>query len=214
MATEGSLPWATLLRGADGLHCRQGSPAGETRVKDAAQARAGWLGRSRRSLMDASRPPRQTGSAGWIGRRLRDWVIRFNDQGPRRFDQHSVARPAAQLNTMPPGVSRASIVEEVRSRPIHGVVRWRACDLIMRLVRGVQALCVRRPTIYRALKDLGFSHVSARPKAYKHGTREAMEAFKKTFPHGCGGNPREARAAHTGRECGFQDEMRVGRKTS
>ena len=33
-------------------------------------------------------------------------------------------------------------------------------------------------TIYRALKDLGFSHVSARPKAYKQDP-DAMEAFKK-----------------------------------
>jgi hypothetical protein len=31
------------------------------------------------------------------------------------------------------------------------------------------------------LKELGFSHVSARPKAYKQDS-EAMEAFKKTFP--------------------------------
>jgi hypothetical protein len=33
-------------------------------------------------------------------------------------------------------------------------------------------------TIYRALKDLGFSHVSARPKAYKQDP-DAVEAFKK-----------------------------------
>jgi hypothetical protein len=35
--------------------------------------------------------------------------------------------------------------------------------------------------IYRALKDLGFSHVSARPKAYKQNA-EAMDALKKTSP--------------------------------
>ena len=33
-------------------------------------------------------------------------------------------------------------------------------------------------TIYRALRDLGFSHLSARPKAYKQDP-DAMEAFKK-----------------------------------
>jgi transposase len=42
-------------------------------------------------------------------------------------------------------------------------------------------LSVSDDTIYRALKDLGFSHVSARPKAYKQDT-EAMDAFKKTSP--------------------------------
>jgi transposase len=42
-------------------------------------------------------------------------------------------------------------------------------------------LSVSDDTIYRALKDLGFSHVSARPRAYKQDP-EAIEAFKKTFP--------------------------------
>jgi hypothetical protein len=39
-------------------------------------------------------------------------------------------------------------------------------------------LSVSDDTIYRALKKLGFSHMSARPKAYKQNA-EAMEAFKK-----------------------------------
>ena len=42
-------------------------------------------------------------------------------------------------------------------------------------------ISVSDDTVYRALKELGFSHVSARPKAYKQDP-EAMEAFKKTFP--------------------------------
>jgi transposase len=41
-------------------------------------------------------------------------------------------------------------------------VRWRACDLIMRLYEEF-GLSVSDDTIYRALKKLGFSHVSARP---------------------------------------------------
>ena len=63
---------------------------------------------------------------------------------------------------------------------MHGVVRWRACDLIMRLHEEF-GLSVPDDTIYRALKDLGFTHVSARPKAYKQDP-DAMEAFKKTLP--------------------------------
>jgi hypothetical protein len=39
-------------------------------------------------------------------------------------------------------------------------------------------ISVSDDTIYRALKDLGFSHVSARPKAYRQDP-DAMEAFKK-----------------------------------
>ena len=56
-------------------------------------------------------------------------------------------------------------------------MRWRACDLIMRLHQEF-GISVSDDTVYRALKDLGFSHVSARPRAYKQNA-EAMEAFKK-----------------------------------
>jgi hypothetical protein len=78
---------------------------------------------------------------------------------------------------------------------IHGVVRWRACDLIMRLYEEF-GLSVSDDTIYRALKKLSFSHVSAWPKAYKQNA-EAMDALKK-LRRTCGGNPREARTRHTG----------------
>ena len=60
---------------------------------------------------------------------------------------------------------------------IDGVVRWRACDLLRRLHEAF-GLSVSDDTVYRALRELGFSHVSARPKAYKQDP-EAMEAFKK-----------------------------------
>jgi transposase len=70
-------------------------------------------------------------------------------------------------------------------------VRWRACDLIMRLYEEF-ALSVSDDTIYRAMKELGFSHVSARPKAYKQDA-EAMDAFKKTFLRA---SPKSARSSH------------------
>src|SRR5262252_8836845 len=71
-------------------------------------------------------------------------------------------------------------VDEGPIPAIHGVVRWRACDLIMRLYEEF-GLSVSDDTSYRALKNLGFSHVSARPKAYKQNA-EAVDAFKKTSP--------------------------------
>ena len=42
-------------------------------------------------------------------------------------------------------------------------------------------IAISDSTVYRLLKDLGFSHVSARPKAYKQN-EEVLEAFKKTSP--------------------------------
>ena len=46
----------------------------------------------------------------------------------------------------------ARLVEEGPIPAVHGVVRWRACDLIMRLYEEF-ALSVSDDTIYRALRD-------------------------------------------------------------
>jgi transposase len=162
------------------------------RAKDAAQARrllaiaAVLDGSSRTEAAEIGGMDRQT---------LRDWVVRFNEQGPEGL-----------VNIPSPGVPPkldaahraflARIVEEGPIPAVHGVVRWRACDLIMRLHEEF-GLSVSDDTIYRALKDLGFSHVSARPKAYKQDP-EAVEAFKK-LRRTRGGSPLEARAGYLGR---------------
>ena len=110
---------------------------------------------------------------------LRDWVIRFNEQGPDGLI--NIPSPG-----VPPKLGKkhraflARLVEEGPPPAEHGVVRWRACDLIMRLHEEF-GISVSDDTIYRALKDMGFSHVSARPKAYKQDP-DAMDAFKKTLP--------------------------------
>jgi transposase len=83
----------------------------------------------------------------------------------------------------------ARIVEEGPIAAIHGVVRWRACDLIMRLYEEF-GLSVSDDTIYRALKNLGFS-----PKAYNQNA-EAMEAFKKTSPSVWRKSARSSHPAH------------------
>jgi transposase len=160
------------------------------RVKDAAQARrllaiaAVLDGASRTAAARIGGMDRQT---------LRDWVIRFNDQGPDGLINIPSPGLPPKLNTMHRAFL-ARIVEEGPIPAIHGVVRWRACDLIMRLYEEFR-LSVSDDTIYRALKDLGFSHVSARPKAYKQDP-EAMDAFKKTFPHGRRKSARSSRRAH------------------
>ena len=110
---------------------------------------------------------------------LRDWVIRFNDQGPGGLINKSSPGAPGKLSKEHKAFL-ARLVEEGPIPAVHGVVRWRACDLIMRLHEEF-GISVSDDTVYRALKELGFSHVSARPKAYKRDP-EAMEAFKKTFP--------------------------------
>lgn len=146
------------------------------RAKDAGQARrllaiaAVLDGASREDAAQIGGMDRQT---------LRDWVIRFNDQGLDGLINKAAPGAPGKL-TQEHKAFLARLVEEGPIPAVDGVVRWRACDLIMRLHEEF-GLSVSDDTVYRALKELGFSHVSARPKAYKQDP-EAMEAFKKNFP--------------------------------
>ena len=143
------------------------------RVKDASQARrllaiaAVLDGASREDAAKAGGMDRQT---------LRDWVIRFNAKGPDGLVNIPSPGVPAKLDDRHKAFL-ARIVDEGPIPAVHGVVRWRACDLIMRLHEEF-GLSVSDDTVYRAWKNLGFSHVSARPKAYKQDT-DAVQAFKK-----------------------------------
>jgi len=141
---------------------------------------------------------------------LRDWVIRFNEKGPDGL-----------INIPSPGVPPkldnrhkaflARIVDEGPIPAVHGVVRWRACDLIMRLHEEFR-LSVSDDTVYRALKELGLSHVSARPRAYKQDA-DAMDAFKKTLPYAWRKSARTSRRAHR-QKSGFRTRCASARRTS
>ena len=112
---------------------------------------------------------------------LRDWVIRFNAHGPEGL-----------INIASPGVSSklaaehraflSRVVEEGPIPAVHGVVRWRACDLIA-LLQAEFGISVSDDTIYRTLKDMGFAHMSARPKAYRQDA-QAIVVFKPSFRAG------------------------------
>ena len=103
-------------------------------------------------------------------------MIRFNEQGPEGLINIPSPGAPAKLNAEHKAFL-TRIVDEGPTPAIHGVVRWRACDLIMRMHEEF-GLSVSDDTIYRALNQLGFSHLSARPRAYKQDA-EAIEAFKK-----------------------------------
>jgi transposase len=119
---------------------------------------------------------------GYAPIHARNWQTEPACQRPRRAGRNAAV------------ILLAGIVEEGPIPAIHGVVRWRACDLIMRLHEEF-GISVSDDTIYRALKDLGFSHLSARPKAYKQDP-EAVEAFKKTSLHVWRKSAPSSRQAH------------------
>jgi transposase len=108
---------------------------------------------------------------------LRDWVHRFNTDGPDGLINR--AAPGAVPKLTPAQKTRlAALVEQGPIPAIHDVVRWRACDLVQ-WIYDEFGISVSDSTIYRLLDELGFSHVSARPKAYRQN-EEALSAFKKT----------------------------------
>lgn len=110
---------------------------------------------------------------------IRDWVLRFNAEGP-----------AGLLDRKAPGAARrldeehrralAALVESGPIPAIHGVVRWRRKDLARWLYEEF-GLVVAETTVGRELRAMGFRRLTARPR--HHAQNEfALEAFKKTSP--------------------------------
>jgi putative transposase len=127
------------------------------------------------AVLDGSSREEAARVGGMDRQTLRDWVTRFNEQGPEGLINIPSPGAPAKLKAEHKAFL-ARIVEEGPIPAIHGVVRWRACDLIMRLHEEF-GLSVSDDTIYRALHKLGFSHLSARPRAYKQDP-DAIAAFK------------------------------------
>ena len=145
-------------------------------VKDADQARrllaiaAIYDGMDREEAARIGGMDRQT---------LRDWVHRFNELGPDGL-----------INIKPPGRPSKLSVEQkaelcllVEAGPDpqkDGVARWRCVDLkhVLGERFGVDLSEVRLGGI---LKELGFSHISARP-CHPAQDAQAIAAFKKTSP--------------------------------
>jgi transposase len=161
-----------------------------SRVKNAGQARR-LLAIA--AVLDGSLREDAAKLGGMDRQTLRDWVIRFNEQGPEGLINKTAPGAPGKLCKKHKAFL-ARLVEEGPIPAIHGVVRWRACDLIM-LLHEEFGISVSDDTIYRALKKLGFAHVSARPKAYKQDA-DAVEAFKKNFPPAWRKSARNLRLAH------------------
>jgi transposase len=110
---------------------------------------------------------------------LRDWVHRFNQHGPDGLiDIKPSGRPSKLSDEQKQALKQ--LVEVGPDPEKDGVVRWRCVDLKRVLARrfGVD---LSEVSLGRILKQLGFSHVSARP-LHPIQDPEAIAAFKKTFP--------------------------------
>ena len=107
---------------------------------------------------------------------LRDWVIRFNEDGPQGLKDRWVAKPrrlnAEQMKEL------AEIVETGPDMDVDGVVRWRRIDL-QSVIEDRFGVVYHERTVSKLLTALGFSHISARPRHPGQNTK-VIEAFKKT----------------------------------
>jgi transposase len=123
------------------------------------------------------------GDAALIGgvtlQSVRDWVLRFNAQGPEGLIAIKAPGPQPKLDD----AQRLALKEIVEAGPIpaaHGVVRWRLVDLAQWLYDEF-AISLDETTVGRELKAMGFRKLSARPRHYAQN-EFAVEAFKKTSP--------------------------------
>lgn len=151
----------------------------------AKQSRNGAQARRLLALAEIYDGARRTDAAHIAGVGLqivRDWVIRFNAEGPDGLIDRKASGPPPRLND----AQRAKLRQVVENGPkpyLDGVVRWRLVDLVQ-WVWGEFGVSVSRQTLGRELRAMGFRKLSARPRHYAQDP-DAIEAFKKTSPTWC-----------------------------
>jgi transposase len=111
---------------------------------------------------------------------VRDWVLRFNADGPDGLvDRKAPGQPSLLKDKHRAALAR--IVEDGPTPAIHGVVRWRIVDLCQLLFEEFR-LSVSETTISRELRAMGYRKLSARPR--HHAQRDgAIDEFKNISPH-------------------------------
>ncbi len=150
--------------------------AAARRTKDAAQARrllslAAVHGGATRT--EAAR------IGGVTPQIVRDWVLRFNAEGPDGLVDRKAPGQPSRLND----AHRAALAAVIESGPIpaiHGVVRWRLIDLCQWIWEEFR-VSISKQTLSRELRAMGYRKLSARPRHHAQ-TEGAVERFKKPSP--------------------------------
>lgn len=127
-------------------------------------------------ILDGSSRSEAAKAAGVTLQIVRDWVIRFNADGPDGL----ISRKAPGKVSILSAAQRRALAQQVEAGPIpaaHGVVRWRLIDLAQ-WVWDEFGLSITKQTLSREMRALGFRKLSARPR--HHGQKEdAIADFKK-----------------------------------
>lgn len=110
---------------------------------------------------------------------VRDWVIRFNAQGPDGLKPRKAPGKRSILND----AQRQALAAQVEAGPVpaaHGVVRWRLIDLAQ-WVWDEFGLSISKQSLSREMRRQGFRKLSARPRHNGQKTDD-IAAFKKVSP--------------------------------
>ena len=114
--------------------------------------------------------------AGGVGlQTFRDWVLRFNADGPAGLLDGKAPGQAPRLAQS----QRDELAQLVEAGPIpavHGVVRWRLCDLAQWVMETYRT-SISEQTLSRYLRSMGYRKLSARPRHHAQSV-EAVAAFK------------------------------------
>lgn len=114
---------------------------------------------------------------GGVGLQIvRDWVLRFNAEGPSGLVDRKAPGPAPKLNAG----QRRALAERIEQGPIpaaHGVVRWRLKDLAQWIFEEF-GVSMDESTVGKTVRALGFRKISARPRHHAQDDM-AVEDFKK-----------------------------------
>jgi transposase len=146
------------------------------KTKDSAQARR--LLAIAMALEGASRSEAAE-RAGMDRQTLRDWVHRYNAEGPEGLVSRRGRKRPPTLNAAEMASFRALAVAGP-DPAVHKVVRWRRVDLRDEVARRF-SVEVNERTIGKWLRKLGLTRLQPRP-FHPGKDAEAQEAFKKNSP--------------------------------
>ena len=156
----------------DAERCR----AAARRSKDGAQARRLL---SLAAIYEGASRGEAARLGGVTAQIVRDWVERFNREGPEGL----VDRKAPGKVPLLGPDHLAALARRVDEGPVpaaDGVVRWRIVDLAQWLFEEFR-IAASEDTVSRALRKMGYRKLSARPRHHAQNLR-AAEDFKKASP--------------------------------
>ena len=107
---------------------------------------------------------------------LRDWVHRFNAEGPEGLYSKPGLGPSCRLSEAQQQ-ELAALIEAGPDLAKHGVVRFRLCDLCA-LVEERFGVTYGEQGLSKLIKKLGFRRISARPQHPK-SDHEVQAEYKK-----------------------------------